>query len=140
MSFVGSYSHTLDVKKRVFIPSKFRENLGEEFYITRKFGTYLSIYTADDWQAYVEKIEKLPESIAEEIQDFILGAAQKCTPDASGRIILEDRLLKHARIDKNVVFVGAGKQIRIWAEDLWNERENARDFNKMREIMSQYGL
>ena len=140
MSFVGSYSHTLDVKKRVFIPSKFREDLGEEFYITRKFGTYLSIYTADDWQAYVEKIEKLPESIAEEIQDFILGAAQKCTPDASGRIILEDRLLKHAHIDKNVVFVGAGKQIRVWAEDLWNERENTRDFNKMREIMSQYGL
>lgn len=140
MSFVGSYSHTLDAKKRVFIPSKFREDLGEEFYITRKFGTYLSIYTADDWQAYVEKIEKLPESIAEEIQDFILGAAQKCVPDASGRIILEDRLLKHAKIDKNVVFVGAGKQIRVWAEDLWNERENTRDFTKMREIMSQYGL
>ena len=140
MSFVGSFKHSLDAKKRVFIPSKFREDLGEEFYITRKFGTYLSIYTADDWQAYVEKIEKLPESIAEEIQDFILGAAQKCVPDASGRIILEDRLLKHAKIDKNVVFVGAGKQIRVWAEDLWNERENTRDFTKMREIMSQYGL
>ena len=102
MSFVGSYSHTLDAKKRVFVPSKFREDLGDEFYITRKFGTYLSIYTADDWQAYVEKIEKLPESDAEEIQDFILGAAQKCTPDASGRIIIDDRLLSHAGIDKNL--------------------------------------
>lgn len=140
MSFVGSYNHSLDSKKRVFVPSKFREELGDEFYITRKFGTYLSIYTADDWQAYVEKIEKLPESDAEEIQDFILGAAQKCTPDASGRIILDDRLLRHASIEKNIVFVGAGKQIRIWAEELWNEREQGRDFNKMREIMRQYGL
>ena len=140
MSFVGSYSHSMDAKKRVFIPSKFRDDLGEEFYITRKFDAYLSIYTAEDWEAYVDKISKLPEADAEEFQDFILGAAQKCTPDASGRIILDDRLLKHASIDKNIVFVGAGKQIRIWAEELWNEREQGRDFNKMREIMRQYGL
>lgn len=140
MSFVGSYPHSLDSKKRVFIPAKFRDELGEEFYITRKFGKYLSIYTAEDWQAYVEKIEKLPESDAEEIQDFILGAAQKCTPDANGRIILEDRLMRHAGIEKNVVFVGAGRQIRVWSEEAWNEREINRDYTKMREIMHQYGL
>ena len=50
MSFVGSYSHSMDAKKRVFIPSKFRDDLGEEFYITRKFDAYLSIYTAEDWK------------------------------------------------------------------------------------------
>lgn len=140
MSFVGSYPHSLDSKKRVFIPAKFRDDLGDEFYITRKFGKYLSIYTAEDWQAYVEKIEKLPESDAEEIQDFILGAAQKCTPDASGRIILDERLMRHAGIEKNVVFVGAGRQIRVWSEEAWNERETNRDYGKMREIMHQYGL
>lgn len=140
MSFVGSYKHSLDAKKRIFIPSKFRDDLGDEFYITRKFDSYLSIYTAEEWQAYVEKIEKLPESEAVEIQDFLLGAAQKCTPDASGRIILDDQLAKHAGIAKNVVFVGVGKQIRIWAEETWSEREQTRDFSKMREIMKQYGL
>ncbi len=140
MSFVGSYTHSLDSKKRVFVPSKFRDDLGEEFYITRKFDAYLSIYTAEDWEAYVDKISKLPEADADEFQDFILGAAQKCVPDASGRIILEDRLLKHAKIEKTIVFVGAGKQIRVWAEELWNEREQNRNYDKMREIMRQYGL
>lgn len=140
MSFVGSYKHSLDAKKRIFIPSKFRDDLGDEFYITRKFDTYLSIYTADEWQLYVEKIERLPESEAVEIQDFLLGAAQKCTPDSSGRIILDDQLAKHAGISKNVVFVGVGKQIRIWAEEIWSQREQTRDFSKMREIMKQYGL
>ena len=140
MSFVGSYKHSLDAKKRIFIPSKFREDLGDEFYITRKFDTYLSIYTADEWQLYVEKIERLPESEAVEIQDFLLGAAQKCTPDSSGRIILDEQLAKHAGISKNVVFVGVGKQIRIWAEETWSQREQTRDFSKMREIMKQYGL
>ena len=140
MSFVGSHTHSLDAKKRVFVPAKFRDDLGDEFYITRKFDTYLSIYTADDWAAYVEKIEKLPESVAGEIQDFIIGAAQKCTPDSNGRIIIDDKLLKHAGITKNVVFVGAGRQIRAWSEELWNERESKRDFAKMREIMAEYGL
>lgn len=140
MSFVGSYKHSLDAKKRVFIPSKFRDDLGEEFYITRKFDTYLSIYTADEWQAYVEKIEKLPESEAVEIQDFLLGAAQKCVPDSSGRIILDEQLAKHAGIVKNIVFVGVGKQIRVWAEEIWSERENSRNLDQMRAKMMQYGL
>lgn len=140
MSFVGSYSHSLDAKKRVFIPAKFREELGETFYITRKFDAYLSVYTSEGWEAYLEKIEKLPESVAAEIQDFILGGAQKCTVDSSGRIIIDERLQKHARINKNVVFVGAGRQIRIWAEELWEEREKTRDFEKMRAILGEYGL
>ncbi|MBO7304258.1 MAG: division/cell wall cluster transcriptional repressor MraZ [Clostridia bacterium] len=140
MSFVGSYTHSIDSKKRVFVPSKFRDELGEEFYITRKFDAYLSIYTAEDWEAYVDKISKLPEADADEFQDFILGAAQKCVLDASGRIILEDRLLKHAKIDKNIVFVGAVKQIRVWSVEVWKEREKNRNYDKMREIMRQYGL
>ena len=140
MSFVGSYTHSLDAKNRVFIPAKFREELGETFYITRKFDAYLSVYTAEGWEAYLEKIEKLPESVAAEIQDFILGGAQKCTVDSSGRIIIDDRLQKHARINKSVVFVGAGRQIRIWAEELWEEREQTRDFEKMRAILGEYGL
>ena len=140
MSFVGSYTHSLDSKKRVFIPSKFRDELGEEFYITRKFDAYLSIYTAEDWEAYVDKISKLPEADAEEFQDFILGAAQKCVPDSNGRIILDEELANHAGILKNVVFVGAGRQIRVWAEETWSEREKTRDLAKMREIMRQYGL
>ena len=140
MSFVGSYNHSLDAKKRVFIPAKFRDELGDTFYITRKFDAYLSVYTAEGWDAYLEKIEKLPESVAAEIQDFILGGAQKCTIDTSGRIIIDDRLLRHAKINKNVVFVGAGRQIRVWAEELWEEREQTRDFEKMRQILGEYGL
>lgn len=140
MSFVGTFSHTLDAKKRVFIPSKFREELGAEFYITRKFDPYLSVYTAKDWEEYVERISALPEADAAELQDFILGAAQKCVIDSSGRIVLEERLMKHAKIDKTILFMGAGKQIKIWAEEVFNERENNRDLSYIRSLMSTYKL
>ena len=140
MSFVGSYSHSLDAKKRVFIPAKFREELGNEFYITRKFDPYLSVYTASDWEEFVETISRLPESEAAELQEYLLGVAQKCIPDGNGRIILDDKLMKHAAIDKSIVFVGAGRQIKIWAEETWNERESKRDTESIREIMRKYGL
>ena len=140
MSFVGSYKHSLDAKKRVFIPAKFREELGEEFYITRKFDTYLSIYTAEDWEIYVDKIQQLPETVALEVQEFLLGIAQKCVPDANGRIVLDDKLAEHAQINKNIVFVGGGRQIRIWSEEIWNEREKNRDLERIRETMHLYGL
>lgn len=140
MSFVGSYVHTMDAKKRVFIPSKFREELGGEFYITRKFDPYLSVYTAAEWAEYVDIISKLPEADAAELQDYLLGAAQKCNPDANGRIVLDEKLMKHAKIDKSLVFVGSGKQIKIWAEEVWNERESKRDLSEIREIMRKYGL
>ena len=140
MSFVGSFPHSLDAKKRVFIPAKFREELGAEFYITRKFDPYLSIYTAEEWEEFVTLISALPESEAAELQDYLLGAAQKCTPDSNGRIILDEKLMKHAGISKNVVFVGAGKQIKIWSEETWNERESKRDPASIRELMRKYGL
>ena len=140
MSFVGSYTHTLDAKKRVFIPAKYREELGSEFYITRKFDPYLSVYTAKDWAVFVDKIASLPETVAHELQDFILGAAQKCVVDASGRIVLDEKLMKHAKIDKTVVFSGAGHNIRIWAEDVWLEREEKRDLEDLRRKLEAFGL
>ena len=140
MSFVGSFPYSLDAKKRVFIPSKYREELGNEFYITKKFDPYLSVYTAADWEEYSQRISALPESEAYHLQEYILGSAQKCVPDSNGRIIIDEKLLKHASIVKNVVFVGAGKQIKIWAEELWCERESNRDLENIKNLMLKYGL
>ena len=54
--------------------------------------------------------------------------------------MLEERLMKHARIDKSILFMGAGKQIKIWAEEVFNERENNRDLSYIRSLMSTYKL
>lgn len=140
MSFVGSYTHSLDAKNRIFIPSKFRDELGDVFYITRKSDAYLTIYTAEDWEVFADKIAKLPESDAEELQDYIFGNTEKCTLDASGRVIFGNNLLGLVGIKKNIVFVGSGHQIRVWPEETWIERESTRNHEKMRDIMRRYNL
>ncbi len=138
MSLVGSAVHSLDSKKRVFVPAKYRDELGDVFYITRKIDGYLSIYTSEEWDKFVEKISSIPESDGADLQDYFLGVAQKCIPDANGRIIINDDLLRHAGITKNIVFIGIGKQIRVWSEEAWNEREAARDNTSLKEKMKKY--
>jgi MraZ protein len=140
MSLVGWYSHSLDAKNRVFIPAKFREELGDEFYITRKFDKFLSVLTSAAWEEFMKKLDAIPETEAVQVLDFILGSAQKCVPDASGRIILDEKLIKHADIKKNIVFVGNGRQIRIWSEEHWIEQEEHRDENAILATMKKYGL
>ena len=69
-----------------------------------------------------------------------MSLAQKCQPDASGRILLDDCLLQHAKVNKNVVFVGAGHVMNIWAEELWSAREASRDLESIRSLLQQFGL
>ena len=58
--FMGEYSHTIDAKGRLIIPSKFREQLGEEFVLTKGLDGCLSIYPNDEWAAFEEKLRALP--------------------------------------------------------------------------------
>lgn len=139
-SCVGTFTHTIDKKNRVFIPSKIREVLGDTFYITRKPKGYLTIYSEEGWGEYVKKIQSLPESVAAPLQDFLIGGAQRCTTDVSGRTVLETRLVEHAALVKNVVFVGHGDQIRVWSEENWIIRESEQDLEKLNSLMETFNL
>ena len=56
----GEYNHTVDAKGRMIIPSRFREDLGGEFVITKGLDGCLFIYPNDEWKAFEEKLRTLP--------------------------------------------------------------------------------
>ena len=58
--FRGEYSHTVDAKGRLIIPSKFREQLGDECIVTRGLDGCLFVFPLNEWEAYEEKLKKLP--------------------------------------------------------------------------------
>ena len=140
MSFVGSFPHSLDAKKRVFIPAKYREELGSCFYVTRSVDTCLTIYTEAEWNLFLERLDRMPPTIGAPVKEYFMSAALKCTSDGSGRMLLDDTHRKHSKITKNVVFVGAGRVINVWAEELWAEREANRDLESIRSLLQQYEL
>ncbi len=140
MAFISSYVYSLDTKKRILVPSKFREDLGEAFYVTRSLDKCLTVYTEEEWDTFLKGLNELPNTTSAMAKEYFMSIAQKCTPDGSGRILLNDKLIEHSKLSKNAVFVGAVNTISIWSEELWEEREASRDLDSIRELLASRGL
>lgn len=136
MAFISSYTYSLDTKKRILIPSKYREELGDTFYITRSLDDCLTIYPEKEWENFINGLNELPDTESTIAREYFMSYAFKCSTDSSGRILLEDKHMQHAKIVKNAVFVGASKTINVWSEELWAEREASRDREAIRRFLS----
>ena len=100
MTFVGEYEHTLDAKNRVFMPARFREQLGESFFVTRKMNkNCLAVYTCEKMDQIADLINGFPDSEVSEIKEFRFSKSVQASPDSNGRIVLPQQILDYA--DKN---------------------------------------
>ncbi len=137
---MGRFVHTLDAKKRLFIPAKHREQLGESFVITRNVDKCLSVFSMEEWERYTDKLEQLPTTQAREIARFIYSNAAEVQPDAQGRILIPGDLLEYAGIIKSAVVLGCGRRAEIWAEETWNEKNNAEASGSLTDLMISLGF
>lgn len=140
MLFVGEYKHSLDAKNRLFIPAKYRDMLGDSFYITRKMEKCLAIYSEAEWNKLTDKLNTLPDSVVGSIKQFLYSKTISVSPDSQGRVVLPPELLTYASIDKNTVIIGVGDHLQIWSDKLWEEKESAIDTAVLMEQLRQLGL
>ena len=121
--FMGEYHHTIDDKGRIIIPSKFREQLGETFIITRGIENCLFAYSNENFQKIVDKLETLPftKKDAREFMRFFLSGASEAEFDKQGRIHITSPLISYAGIKKECVIIGSGDRLEIWSLDSWNK-------------------
>ena len=70
--FIGEYSHTIDSKGRLIVPSKFREQLGDEFVMTKGLDGCLFVYENSEWKSFEEKLHALPLTNANLEKDVVL--------------------------------------------------------------------
>lgn len=116
--FMGEYNHTLDTKGRVFIPAKFRDELGSSFVLSAGFDGCLYICPSAYYETFAMKLAGLPFSEnSRKIQRFFLRNADTCEIDKQGRIVIPPRLKELAGLTKDVVFVGATQKIELWDKD-----------------------
>ncbi len=141
--FMGEYNHTLDVKGRLIIPSKYREDLGEEFVISRGMDGCLFVYSNPAWEAMEQKLVSLPTLTNKDARffaRFFLSGASTVEVDKQGRILLPAHLREFAGLDKDVVLVGAGNRIEIWSKDKWNDINQDGDMDSIAETMEGMGI
>lgn len=121
--FIGEYRHTIDSKRRLAIPAKFRGELGKNAVLTRGLDQSLFLYPQKDWRILAEKLAQLPIGQAKTrgfIRLMLAGAAQ-VELDSLGRILIPDYLKEQAGIKKNVVIAGLYNRLEIWDEKVWQE-------------------
>ncbi len=128
--FMGEYNHTIDSKGRLIIPSRFREELGESFVVTRGMDGCLSIYSQESWNVFEQKLSTLPlaSKEARTFTRFFVSGASNCELDRQGRILVPATLREYAGLKKDVILAGNLDRIEIWSRERWIERI---DFNDM---------
>lgn len=140
--FMGEYNHTIDAKGRLIIPSRFREELGEDFVVTKGLDGCLFVFPNIEWQAFEQKLKALPltNKSARQFARFFVAGATPCELDKQGRILLPGTLREFACLDKDVVLTGMLNRIEIWSKTKWTENSSYDDMDDIAEQMTDLGL
>jgi len=142
MGFMGEYNHTIDTKGRLIVPSKYREKLGNEFVVTRGIDDCLFVYAQDEWAKVMDKLGevRMTNRKAREFTRYLIGGATEVETDSQGRILVPNFLRDHAKIVKEVVLVGMGSHIEIWAKEKYDEVMSATNISELAEELDETGI
>lgn len=121
--FIGEYPYSIDEKKRLAVPTKFREPLGKQAVITRGIDQCLFLYPTKEWENLAEKLSRLPlaQADARGFARLMLTGAMEVNLDNLGRILVPDYLKNYASLKKKVVIAGVYNRIEVWDEKKWQE-------------------
>ena len=127
--FYGSYSHNLDNKGRLVIPSKMRDELGLKAFILKGYDGALSIYKEKDFEDLIAKIKNLPFNKKNARVHLRVQLASVCELDIDkqGRALLPTQLLSKYKIGKEVIVIGALDHIEVWDMKAYEAYEKAAD-------------
>ena len=114
--FSGMSNHSVDAKGRIVLPAKFREELGDSFYIARGFGNAcIQAMSREQFDAVSAKIMALPADKAMALQYTFTATAVEVSPNASGRVMLPQTLRAFAGIEDDALVIGMNNRIEIWS-------------------------
>ena len=122
---IGQYSHTIDDKKRLSLPSKWKKVFGKKVVVTRGLDACLFVYTVKEWEIIAGKLAEtsMGSKDARDLNRFFLSGAVEIDLDSAGRILLPDYLKDFANLKDKVIFAGLYKRAEIWNESEWEKKQ-----------------
>lgn len=118
---LGEFHHNIDDKGRLVIPTKFREELGEDFILAKGIEKCLYIYSLTEWEKLVSKLDTLPftKKVTRSFTRFFYAGATACEFDKSGRIGITSPLISYAGLEKECAIIGVNDHVEIWNSTLY---------------------
>jgi MraZ protein len=140
--FRGRYEHTIDAKGRISIPSRFREILVKKYddrLVITNFDHCLVAFPYEEWSLLEQKVGtfSLMKKETSAFFRFFYSSAMDCDIDKQGRLLIPQTLRDYAGLQKDVVLVGEGKRIEIFAKERWLEeaRKIEENFDQIRDTL-----
>ena len=145
--FRGRFEHTIDAKGRISIPSRFREILGKKYddrLVITNFDHCLVAFPNEEWSLLEQKVGtfSLMKKETSAFFRFFYSSAMDCDIDKQGRLLIPQTLRDYANLQKDVVLVGEGKRIEIFAKERWLEeaRKAEENFDQIRDALANLGI
>ena len=139
--FTGEFEHSVDSKNRIFVPAKFREELGETFMVVRDIrGPILKLYSLEAWQEYLAPIKAQERRLAEKALRYLHRNAAQVSPDSQGRIVLSASLLEYAEIKKEAMVVGCSDYCELWSVENYRAEIEGEDTEEICAELERLGL
>ncbi len=134
---IGEHTHTLDTKKRMSLPAKFRKELGKTVVITKGLDSCLFVYSLKEWKKFSEKLSELSmgQGDTRAFSRYFLGGAVEVDIDSAGRILIPDFLKDLAHLQTKVMVVGIGNRVELWDEGRWNTYQS--ELEKKADIVAE---
>ncbi len=121
---IGEYTHTIDDKNRVSLPSKFRTLMGKKIVVTPGLDHCLFAFTQKEWQGIAQKMTENSSMLSSDMRSFtryMFGGAVEAEVDNIGRVLIPDFLRERANLKNKVVLIGVQNRIEIWNDKQWAE-------------------
>ena len=140
--FSGEYQHTLDAKGRIIMPAKFRELLGDKFFVTRGLDSNLLVFDRDEWQKFYDKLSTLPLSNknSRNFSRYFLASAIECETDKQGRVLIPQPLKEAANLTRDITVIGNGNKLEIWDTKTWTEHIGSIDTDELADNLCEIGI
>ena len=129
--FLGEFTHKIDSKNRIMMPSELRDQLNEEFFITKGPENSLIIYTNEEFQKQSQRLDDLVNENKKNraIKRLFFSSTVKTSLDKQGRVLLNKNLKDYAEIDNEVMIIGNNLTIEIWDSKKWQAYINEVEVN-----------
>lgn len=139
---IGEYEHSLDVKGRLIMPAKLRQDIGDKFILTKGLDGCLFAFSQTEWNNFEEKLKGLPlsDKNARNFVRFFLSGATECEIDKQGRFLIPTNLRISANLEKDAIIIGVGTRIEIWNKETWEKCDEEISADEIAENMANLGI
>ena len=139
MTLTGTFERTIDDKLRLAVPKPLKDGFGvlgtDELYLAPGNDGCLSLYSTEGFDRFARRLANVSPGKVN-VRTFLrlfYARAERVVLDKKSRIRIPDRLMVHAKLQREVVVIGVNDHAEIWDKTAWDTflNENATQYDDL---------